>query len=225
MYHLAAKGWVCVAINYRLAPRDPFPAQVIDVKKALAWIRENISSYGGDPGYVAITGGSAGGHLTALAALTPNDPAWQPGFEHADTAVQVAVPHYGIYDFAGATELKPVEMMRDYFLGPRVIKKRFEDDPEIYRAASPILRITPDAPDFFVVHGTHDSLVGVQQARLFVEKLREVSKRSVVYAELRGAQHAFDIFPSIRSAHIVRAIDRYLHWHWNTYRRQRAESG
>ena len=224
MYHLAAKGWVCVAINYRLAPRDPFPAQVIDVKKAIAWIREHISEYGGDPDYIAITGGSAGGHLVALAALTPNDPAWQEGFEDADTSVQVAVPHYGIYDFAGATELKPVELMRDYFLGPRVLQKRFEDDREAYEAASPILRITPDAPDFFILHGTHDSLVGVQQARLFVEKLRETSKRSVVYAELRGAQHAFDIFPSIRSAHIVRAIDRYLHWHWNTYRRERAES-
>ena len=53
-------------------------------------------------------------------------------------------------------------------------------------------------------------------------RLREVSKRTVVYAELPGAQHAFDVFPSIRSAHIVRAIDRYLHWHWNQYRRERA---
>ena len=74
MQHLAAKGWVCVAINYRLAPRDPWPAQVVDVKRAIAWIREHIAAYGGDPDYIAITGGSAGGHLTALAALTPNDP-------------------------------------------------------------------------------------------------------------------------------------------------------
>jgi hypothetical protein len=54
-----------------------------------------------------------------------------------------------------------------------------------------------------------------------VARLRDVSKRSVVYAELPGAQHAFDVFPSIRSAHIVRAIDRYLHWHWNQYRAAR----
>ncbi len=49
MKHLAAKGWVCVAINYRLAPRDPFPAQIVDVKRAIAWIREHIDDYGGDP--------------------------------------------------------------------------------------------------------------------------------------------------------------------------------
>src|SRR5262245_17689689 len=48
MQHLAAKGWVCVAINYRLSPRDPWPAQAVDVKKALHWIRQNIASYGGD---------------------------------------------------------------------------------------------------------------------------------------------------------------------------------
>ncbi len=96
-----SRGWVCVAINYRLAPRDPFPAHIVDVKKAIAWIRENIAAYGGNPDYIAITGGSAGGHLAALAALTANDAAYQPGFEDADTTVQAAVPHYGVYDFAG----------------------------------------------------------------------------------------------------------------------------
>ncbi|WP_182523590.1 alpha/beta hydrolase [Nocardioides dongkuii] len=220
MQHLAAKGWVCVSINYRLAPRDPFPAQVIDVKKAIGWIREHIAEHGGDPDYIAITGGSAGGHLVALAALTPNDPAYQPGFEDVDTTVQVAVPHYGVYDFAGSTGLRSAELMRDSFLAPRVLRKRWSEDPDAFEDASPILRITPDAPDFFVLHGALDSLVGVDQARLFVEKLRQVSKRTVVYSELPGAQHAFDVFPSIRSSHVVRAIDRYLHWHWNQYRRE-----
>lgn len=218
MNHLAAKGWVCVAINYRLSPRSHFPDHVVDVKQAIAWIKEHIADYGGDPSYVAITGGSAGGHLTALAALTAADPTWQPGFEDADTSVVCAVPHYGVYDFAGATGLRTAEQMRDRFLAPRVMFKRWRDDPEAFEAASPLLRITPDAPDFFVLHGTHDTLVDVGQARQFVERLRETSERSVVYAELPGTQHAFDVFPSIRSAHVVRAIDRYLHWHWNTWR-------
>jgi acetyl esterase/lipase len=224
MRHLAAKGWVCVAINYRLAPRDPFPAQIIDVKKAIAWIREHIAEYGGNPDYIAITGGSAGGHLAALAAVTPNDPAYQPGFEDADTSVAVAIPHYGVYDFAGSTGLRSAELMRDGFLAPRVIKKRWSEAPEVFEAGSPLLRVGPDAPDFFVLHGAHDSLVSVEQARLFVEELRRVSGASVVYAELPGAQHAFDIFHSIRSAHVVKAIDRYLHWHWNSWRAARQSS-
>ena len=90
-------------------------------------------------------------------------------------------------------------------------------------AGSPILQVSADAPDFFVLHGDQDTLVGVDQARLFVERLRETSKRTVVYAELPGAQHAFDVFPSIRSAHVVRAVDRYVHWHWNGWRRERGE--
>ena len=218
MQHMAAKGWVCVAINYRLSPRDAFPAHVIDVKRAIAWIREHIEEYGGNPDYIAITGGSAGGHLAALAALTAGDPAYQPGFEDADTSVQAAIPHYGVYDFAGSTGLRSAERLRDEFLAPRILQKTWADSPDDFEAASPILRITADAPDFFVLHGKHDSLVPVDQARLFVDRLRATSKRTVVYAELPGAQHAFDVFPSIRSAHVVRAIDRYLHWHWNGWR-------
>ena len=122
MRYLAAKGWVCVAINYRLAPRDPFPAQIEDVKRAIAWIKEHIAEHGGDPDYIVITGGSAGGHLAALAALTPNDPAYQPGFEDADTTVQAAVPHYGVYDFAASTGMRKSELMRDTFLAPKVVK-------------------------------------------------------------------------------------------------------
>jgi acetyl esterase/lipase len=220
MQHLAAKGWICVAINYRLSPRDPWPAQAVDVKKAIHWIRENIAAYGGDPDYIAITGGSAGGHLTALTALTPNTPEWQPGFEDADTSVQLAIPHYGVYDMAGSTGTKAATQLRDLFLADWVMKTTWREHPEVFEDASPILRISPDAPDFFVIHGARDTLVPVDQARQFVARLRDVSKRTVVYAELPGAQHAFDIFPSIRSAHIVRAIDRYLHWHWNQYRRE-----
>jgi acetyl esterase/lipase len=213
MQRMAERGWVCVAINYRLAPRDPFPAQIVDVKKAIAWVKEHIEDYGGDPSYVVITGGSAGGHLTALAALTPNDPEYQPGFESADTRVQAAVPFYGVYDFAGATGLTNALLMRDRYLAPKIVQRTWDDDPEVFEHASPILRITSDAPDFFVLHGDHDSLVAVEQARLFVAALRETSKHSVAYAEFPGTQHAFDVFPSIRSEHVVRAVERYLEWH------------
>jgi acetyl esterase/lipase len=213
MQRMAERGWVCVAINYRLAPRNPFPAQIIDVKKAIAWVKEHIEDYGGDPSYVVLTGGSAGGHLTSLAALTPNDPEYQPGFEGADTQVQAAVSFYGVYDFAGATGLDSAVIMRDRYLAAKVVQRTWEDDPEVFEHGSPILRITPDAPDFFVLHGDRDSLVSVEQARLFVAALRETSKNSVAYAEFPGTQHGFDVFPSIRSEHVVRAVERYLEWH------------
>lgn len=218
---MASLGWVVVSINYRLAPRDRFPAQIVDVKRAIAWIREHIADYGGDPSYVVVTGGSAGGHLTALAALTPNDPEYQPGFEEVDTTVQAAVPHYAVFDIAGATGLRSAIAMRDNFFAPRVVGNTWASVPEVFEHGSPILRIHGDAPDFFVIHGAQDSLVSVEQARHFVAELRRRSERTVVYAELPGAQHAFDVFPSIRSAHVVQAIARYLTWH-HTYRREAA---
>ncbi|GAA4805020.1 alpha/beta hydrolase [Nocardioides caeni] len=222
MQHLAAKGWVCVAINYRLAPRHKWPAQIVDVKAAIAWVKDNIAAYGGDPDYIAITGQSAGGHLTALAAVTPNAPEFQPGFEDADTTVQAAAPYYGVYDLAAASGLRSARLLRDTFLAPWVFGKDPGADLTTFEDASPLLRVTADAPDMFVVHGARDTLVDVGQARAFVEALRTTSKRSVTYAELPGAQHAFDIFPSIRSQHLVRATDRFLHWHWNGWRRERA---
>lgn len=74
------------------------------------------------------------------------------------------------------------------------------------------------APPFFVIHGAHDSLVPVTEARRFVERLRGVSKAPVVYAELPGAQHAFDVFPSIRSAHVTRAAERFADHVYALYR-------
>ena len=222
MNRMAARGWVCVALNYRLAPKHPFPAQIVDTKKVLAWVKEHIASYGGDPAYVVVTGGSAGGHLAALAALTPGDPAYQPGFEDADTGVAACVPFYGVYDLAGASGDRAAIGMRDQYLARWVFREPADEAhlPD-FEAASPLLRISPDAPDFFVIHGAHDTLVSVRQARAFVERLRATSRASVTYSELPGAQHAFEVFSSIRSQHVIKPVERWLEWHRATRRDDR----
>ena len=208
MSHLAELGWVCVAINYRLSPRSTWPDHIVDVKRAIAWTKEHIAEYGGDPNWIAITGGSAGGHLSSLAALTPNDPRFQPGFEDADTRVQVAVPFYGVYDFTRSdNSMHPL-------MAPMVAKNVFKlsrtDIAEPFRVASPITHVSEDAPPFFVLHGTNDSLVPVEQARSFTASLRAVSRQPVVYAELPYAQHAFEIFGSARAAHAAVAVEQFL---------------
>lgn len=208
MTHMASLGWVCVAINYRLSPRATFPDHIVDVKKAIAWVKEHIAGYGGDPGFIAITGGSAGGHLTALAALTPNDPEYQPGFESADTTVQAAVPFYGVYDFTNRKGIGRGDMLP--FLARHVLKKRFDADRPAFDRASPMSRVNAGAPPFLIIHGTHDTLVPVEEGRLFAEMLREVSRAAVAYAEIPGAQHAFEVFASARTAHVVRGVARFL---------------
>ncbi|HZY76684.1 MAG TPA: alpha/beta hydrolase [Jatrophihabitantaceae bacterium] len=209
MMHMAARGWVCVAANYPLSPRAKWPEHLIALKRAMQWIREHAGEYGADPSFVAVTGGSAGGHLAAMLALTPNDKSLQPGFQDVDTSVQACVPHYGMYDFTADsgrkyTQARIDSLLRRYVMSPDAVY------PDDYRAASPICRITADAPPFFVIHGTNDTLIPVADARDFVAKLREISREPVAYAEIRGAQHAFDIFPSIRSAHVVRGVQRFL---------------
>jgi acetyl esterase/lipase len=207
MLHFASRGWVCVAANYRLSPRNAWPAHIEDVKRAIAWIREHGADYGMDPRFIVITGGSAGGHLAALAALTPNRPEWQPGFEDADTTIQAAMPFYGVYDFVDGKTVTDWGMRR--MLEGLVFKKSFKEHRSEYEEASPTYRVTDEAPPFFVAHGEHDSLVPVERTRIFVEKLRKISGEPVVYAELPGGQHAFDVFPSIRTAHVVRAVERF----------------
>ncbi|OBK13871.1 alpha/beta hydrolase [Mycobacterium asiaticum] len=207
MSHLAELGWVCVSVNYRLSPRSTWPDQIADVKRAIAWTKEHIAEYGGDPDWIAITGGSAGGHLSSLAAVSPNYPLFQPGFEEVDTRVQAAVPFYGFYDFTRDDAVHP---MMPAMMGKRVFKLSRNELAEPFRLASSITHISEDAPPFFVLHGVNDSLIPVEQARSFVARLREVSRQPVVYAEMPYAQHAFDIFGSTRAAHAAVAVEQFL---------------
>ena len=208
MAHLAERGWVCVTANYRLSPRATWPDHIVDVKRALAWTKANIAGHGGDPGFVVITGGSAGGHLCSLAALTPNLADFQPGFEDADTSVAAAVPFYGVYDFTDRHGADNAELAK--FLAQRVFKSGRERDRARWEQASPISHLGPHAPPFFVLHGTNDSLVPLEQPRTFVAALRTSSRQPVVYAEVPGAQHAFETMPSVRTHATVHAVERFL---------------
>jgi acetyl esterase/lipase len=111
-----------------------------------------------------------------------------------------------------AALIRPIVMARD---------ARYPYD---YRAASPLYQVRPDAPPFLVLHGRNDTLVPVADARSFVAALREVSKNPVGYAELFGAQHAFDVFPSLRSTGVLRGVARFLEWAHAT-RADRASPG
>jgi acetyl esterase/lipase len=211
MYELASRGWLCVAVNYRLSPKATWPDHIVDVKRAVAWVKEHIAEYGGDPAFVAVSGGSAGGHLCSLLALSTGDPAFQPGFEDADTTVQACVPFYGVMDMTGSPDGSGIfgpgllEMLER-----RVVKAKESEHPEVFRAASPTYRVRPDAPPFFVLHGVNDTLVPVETARTFVERLRAVSRQPVAYAELPLAQHAFDVLASLRCQATTSAVADFL---------------
>jgi acetyl esterase/lipase len=210
MHTLTRLGYVCVTINYRLSPRASFPDHLIDVKKAIAWIRANIADYGGDASFLAVTGGSAGGHLASLAATTANDPRLQPGFEEVDTSVSCCVPFYGAYDFTNSEAIRGRTSDVRIMLEPLVMKQKQADDPEMWRLASPILLLEESVPPFFVIHGKIDVLLWIEETRAFVAKLSSISQKEVVYAEVPAAQHAFDLFNSVRSINAANAVARFL---------------
>ena len=180
LYRLAAEGWVCVSANYRLRPAVGFPEHLIDAKRAIAWIREHGAEYGADVSTLFPAGTSAGALIATLAGLTPNDPAFQPGFEHADTSVS------GVVCFAG-----------------------YYGDPAGTSPYSPFAHIRAGAPPFFIAHGTHDSLVPLADAGYFVDRLRAGSDNPVVFAALPGGQHSFDRFNSPRFNAVVDGVREF----------------
>ncbi len=223
MNQLAAMGWVCVAVSYRLSPTFAFPTHIVDCKRGLAWTKEHISEYGGNPDFIVATGGSAGGHLCSLLALTANLPEFQPGFEHVDTAVNACVPFYGVYDLTDENKLHSHAGVRGY-LAETVLQLPLTDI-EPFRRASPLHYIKnnsgTDAPPFFVLHGTCDSLTSFNEGRFFAEALREASSQPVVFASLSLAQHAFDLFRSPRSEYVMFGVMRYVNYIYSIYLQQK----
>jgi acetyl esterase/lipase len=220
MSHLAEMGWVCLSIDYRVAPNHPWPQHITDVKTAIAWARANVDKYGGDRNFIAVAGTSAGGHLAALAGLTPNDPEMQTDLpEGSDTSVDAVVGIYGRYDWEDRSTVERARFVD--FLERVVVKRKIDRHPEIFRKASPIARTHAGAPPFLVIHGSGDTVIPVQQARDFVEKLRGESRSVVGYVELPGAGHGFDMTDGARTGSMATAIGLFL----NEVHRNQAMAG
>ncbi|HEX5649394.1 MAG TPA: alpha/beta hydrolase [Steroidobacteraceae bacterium] len=225
VHHLASLGWVVVTPNYRLCPGTRMPGPLIDCKAAMAWIRGHVGAYGGDPSFIAVTGGGTGAHLATLLALSFAEPELQPGFEHVDTRPAACVPLHGIYDLADRKHRHPGRPARLRWLGENVLSCPLERDALAWDLASPIALLRQDAPPFFVLHGTHDALSPVGEAREFARELHRVSSDPVVYAELEGAQHGWDTLCSPRALHTVRAVTRFLEWCAARHRAQGSRLG
>jgi len=218
--HLAQRGWIVYTVNYRLAPRHRFPSGLADVRKALEWVRNvGCKRYGGDPGRIAVGGESAGGHLALLLALDPS------------SKVMACVDLYGVRDFDDSEGHRAKHDQGSYkqFITHVVVGKRIRDHSDWYAQHSPRAIVeTVDGsvvPPILSIHGTHDSLVYVEDARSFVAALRRSrdatnpagddtsATQQDVYVELDAAAHAFNIFPSIRGEALSLAVEAFLKHH------------
>ncbi|WP_345763071.1 alpha/beta hydrolase [Diaminobutyricibacter sp. McL0608] len=183
LHSFASQGWLCISANYRLGAAGRFPNALIDAKQVIAWVRSAAAeSFHPDPGTLIVAGSSAGAHLAAIAALTINDPIYQPGFERAETTVTGAVCLYGYYGALGTNDAAP---------------------------SSPHDHIRRDAPPFMIVHGAEDTLVPLRFARAFADQLAATSSSPVVYLSLPGTLHSFDLLHSPRFDNVIDGIDTF----------------
>ncbi len=182
LFRLARQGWVCISATYRLQPAATFPDELIDVKKVIAWARERASEHGGDPDRIVLVGSSFGARLATLAGFTTNDREFQPGFEQADTSVAAIVGLYGYYGGIASRESLP---------------------------SSPFDYVERGSPPLLIVHGDRDTLTSATRARVLAEQARSASAEPVVYVELPGAEHSFDLLSSIRFEAVIDGIEAF----------------
>ncbi len=159
---LAAQGFVALNITYRLAPRNPYPAAVDDVRLAVNYVRAHPAEFNADPEKLYLWGYSAGAHLALMVGLP------------AGSGVK------GIVAGAAPTDLSqyPNSPLIKKFLG-----KNRDQDPKLWREASPITYAVKESPPVFMYHGKDDWLVGIDQMRL-MRKILEDKKVPVETMEV-----------------------------------------
>lgn len=197
LYHtLALDGWASLGIRYPFTPHVTVEDQIAAVRDAVRWARTRLHAHGIEPSTVVLAGGSAGGHLAAMATLTA---------QGDDERVAACVGMYGVYDMANRNRTRAHwDKIRN-----EVMLSTVDEQPERYRAVSPIDRVHDATPPFLIVHGTHDTLVPAGEGRQFVEVLRAAG-RPVDYVPVYGAQHAFDALSGVTSRTAAAVIRDWL---------------
>lgn len=208
MVRMAARGWICFSISYRLSPQAVFPDHLIDCKRAIHWIKTNGKSYGADPNFLVVTGGSAGAHLAALTALTPGDVEFQPEFADVDTTVQGCVAFYGIYDLETHFEKKSNLPLQNVL--KTAMRSTPHRNPAKFRQASPIRRISKNPPPFMLIQGEIDSLIAPDETLRFHDALRKADTPSLVLLKLPWVGHGFDALPTVSAQMVLPVVEQFL---------------
>jgi acetyl esterase/lipase len=200
---MAQHGYVTATVNYRLAPRNRFPAAVQDVKSAVRFLRANAAKYHIDPNHIGARGSSAGGNLVLMLGLTDGVKEFESVGPNLDVsnAVQCVVDEYGPTDLTqsyfksvDAAEVLPL------FLGGDLTDQRLA-----HMRASPLNWVTPNAVPILALHGTADPYVAYEHSLWIIERLIAAG----VPAELEtftGAGHGF------KGADLQRADERIFAW-------------
>jgi acetyl esterase/lipase len=183
-------GFALASINYRLSQDAIFPAQLIDCKAAIRWLRAHAAETGIDPNHIGVWGASAGGHLAALLGTTGDvrefDQGENPG---VSSGVQAVCDWYGPTDFAQITNY-PSNLKHDAPDWPesRLIGGPLAQNIEQAERANPIRYITKSDPPFLIMHGDKDPIVPLEQSQLLADALNKAGVR-VTFHIVPGGEH------------------------------------
>jgi len=230
--HLTAQGHTVMDIAYRLSPEVDMFDMIGDIKRAIAWMKDNASKFGVNPNKVALVGSSVGGHLAQLTGCAPQHPDLTPDdLKNVDLSVCGIVSSFGPSDLLieydhgkvkQRSENRPpypigtkLEASQEFLFSGRldmILGGHLQDIPETYQLFSPITHVHPDCPPTLLIQGDKDMLVPLEITIALYQKLIEsgVPAINVVFS---GAEHVFDLLlpqisPPAQSA--LYDVDRFL---------------
>lgn len=200
--HFAQRGYVVVAIEYRHAPDWIWPEQIVDVRTALYWISETISTFAGDASRIVVIGRSAGAQLAMRLA-----------YQEGPSSIRGVVNYYGPVDLADGWRRPPdpdplhVRKILEAFIGGTPHEK-----PEHYRHASPITWVSKASAPTLSIYGRRDHVVDARFGRMLDAALRKAGATSVLL-ELPWSEHSFDAVPAGMGTQISLAYtERFIAW-------------
>jgi acetyl esterase/lipase len=207
---LAEAGYVCASINYELASKselladrlkEVWPRNLHDCKTAIRFLRKYADKYNIDSDHIGAIGGSAGGHLAAMLAVTDADDGLDPEglYTELSCRIQAYVPMYGVHDV--------LEQARKHGQA----KSMTESERQLCRSASPVTYITSDDPLALILHGSADNLVPTTQSQILFDRLRKAKVAAELHV-IEGAAHSFHLQPEQRDLRllVIEFLDRHL---------------
>ena len=179
---LAPAGYAVFSVNYRLAPKYPYPYMVYDVERSIRYLRHNARQWNADPGRIALVGGSAGGFLSNMVGLlsAPGDRAATDPVDRESAKVQAVVTLFAQSSFATVPLNRDVHALLD----PLIQRK---GEPQALREASPITYVGKNAPPFLQILGDRDEYIPFTEATNLQAALRNVGVRCDIIRIPNGA--------------------------------------
>ena len=183
---LARLGFVCMCNSYRLSNESIWPAQVQDVNCAIRYLRANATDLGLDPNRIGVSGNSAGGHLSLMAAATNYDQIFEGvgGSNEVSSEIKAVCAIYPPTTIRQLEMLNPLENAFLMLMGKEAKKEDFDK-------ASPLNYVTEDYPPCMLIHGSADSVVRLKDSTKFYEKLIEFNRPASLHI-FSEEEHAFD---------------------------------